>query len=536
MEDSPPLKIRSDLYPHARAPQNMTSTSDSAPTVPHKMTPSATLSQQCKPSDNEKEQKKEEDFSDKTLSPQQYSSPPRNVNWGPTTGVSGDDCEKRKSSLSPSSNACRRTPTESVIESSLVEPNEENENWEDVPQRADSPLEHSPSAYSQGTAYRLPHGIQETNENIMVNREYASPLAASVDKTAIPPLSFHPFIHTRTESETCYNERSPQSSDHEEPIEVGEEETLDLSLSTRSKESKMSRLPTSPTPPPAPFNPFVAFPGLAARFHEMNPMFHDGYEQGVPKSPFASSLYGSNLPPHLIPWIISSQIQNLVQQQQAARAEGNRANILESCNGAISLEDRDQQPLDLSAKKQDEPKILAPEDDLVARVLEMKPSTRGRRRADNSKRSYTDFELHAALREIQSGKLGTRKAAVYKLQLVRDSAKNATDQKNNLASTLPDSTATCRAPLFPSKPPECDANEDNQSEALKSIIRKKMTEKLDELSRSSQTYLSGGDQQRLVESALMYLFENIPKLALNSDNKDVPSDVLINQICYHLRN
>ena len=37
---------------------------------------------------------------------------------------------------------------------------------------------------------------------------------------------------------------------------------------------------------------------------------------------------------------------------------------------------------------------------------------RGRRRSDVSKRTYTEDELQAALADIQSGKLGTRRAAV----------------------------------------------------------------------------------------------------------------------------
>lgn len=92
---------------------------------------------------------------------------------------------------------------------------------------------------------------------------------------------------------------------------------------------------------------------------------------------------------------------------------------------------------------------------------------------------------------------------------------------------LPEAATLLRPPpLMLTKRLDSDTTMEHPCEALKIIIRKKMTEKLEELSRNSQTPLSGGDKQKLLDSALTYLFDNIPKLALNTDNKTTTSEIL----------
>lgn len=94
--------------------------------------------------------------------------------------------------------------------------------------------------------------------------------------------------------------------------------SLDLSNSSRSSGNtflqQTPHLPSSPAVSSSTFTHFGLFPGLA-RFHEMNPIFRERFED-VQKSPYNSSLYAANLPPHLLPLLISSQLQNLVQHQQ----------------------------------------------------------------------------------------------------------------------------------------------------------------------------------------------------------------------------
>ncbi|XP_063594304.1 uncharacterized protein LOC134771281 [Penaeus indicus] len=210
-------------------------------------------------------------------------------------------------------------------------------------------------------------------------------------------------------------------------------------------------------------------------------------------------LYTANLPPHLLPWILSSHLQQLARVQQ---------NITTS-------------PSSFS---------------------------QGRRKGDLSKRSYTEDELQAALRDIQSGKLGTRRAAViygiprstlrnkvYKLATERERNKKLAEQSKAAAAAA---AAAQEGQAFPayhngvsaadvqgasSELPRLEDDTIASPESFRALLKNKMAEKLEEMSRKG---LGGGDEKRVVESALKYLMENIPKLALNKDNKEVSTEFL----------
>ncbi|KAK7068165.1 hypothetical protein SK128_009266 [Halocaridina rubra] len=271
-------------------------------------------------------------------------------------------------------------------------------------------------------------------------------------------------------------------------------------------------------------------------------------------------LYTANLPPHILPWILQSHLHHLAGVHSAQQQDPPE----------ITLDDKDQQPLDLSAKSQHQMLQMKPEYNNVAistssntsklsrantslfayeRIKTETPTTavdvklssnRGRRRGDMSKRSYTEEELQAALRDIQSGKLGTRRAAViygiprstlrnkvYKLAMERERNKKLAEQSNSSAAQdvkfcSPQQngiTDTVAGSLGKS------AFEDSSTspEAFRALLRNKMAEKLKEMNRKG---ISGEDNEKVAETALKYLMENIPKLALNKDNKEISTEIL----------
>ncbi|XP_053645651.2 mushroom body large-type Kenyon cell-specific protein 1 [Cherax quadricarinatus] len=254
-------------------------------------------------------------------------------------------------------------------------------------------------------------------------------------------------------------------------------------------------------------------------------------------------LYTANFPPHLLPWIVSSHLHQLARVHQEQQEQPD-----------MTPEDKEQQPLDLSAKSQ-VTSVVKPELGTMADTTNtsssplfhydtVKPlttldtkitSTRGRRRGDMSKRSYTEEELQAALRDIQSGKLGTRRAAViygiprstlrnkvYKLAMERERNKKLAEQSNS--TILPDTKTFSE---FHNGISESGTSPDNEisasPECFRTLLKNKMAEKLEEMSRKG---LGTGDNKKVVESALKYLMENIPKLALNKDNKEVSTEIL----------
>ncbi|XP_042890932.1 mushroom body large-type Kenyon cell-specific protein 1-like [Penaeus japonicus] len=258
-------------------------------------------------------------------------------------------------------------------------------------------------------------------------------------------------------------------------------------------------------------------------------------------------LYTANLPPHLLPWILSSHLHQLARVQQAQHDATD-----------LSLEDKDPQPLDLSAKSQLSIKcehppavsshppsttVLFPFEAKTAPSLDSKiSSNRGRRKGDLSKRSYTEDELQAALRDIQSGKLGTRRAAViygiprstlrnkvYKLATERERNKKLAEQNKasgQESQTFPqyhNGVSSADVQGASSELPRLEDDTIASPESFRTLLKNKMAEKLEEMSRKG---LGGGDEKRVVESALKYLMENIPKLALNKDNKEVSTEVL----------
>ncbi|XP_037795760.1 mushroom body large-type Kenyon cell-specific protein 1-like [Penaeus monodon] len=219
----------------------------------------------------------------------------------------------------------------------------------------------------------------------------------------------------------------------------------------------------------------------------------------------------------------------------------------------LSLEEKDPQPLDLSAKSQLSIKcehpppvsshppsttVLFPFEAKTTPSLDTKiSSNRGRRKGDLSKRSYTEDELQAALRDIQSGKLGTRRAAViygiprstlrnkvYKLATERERNKKLAEQNEGQAfPPYHNGVSAADVQGASSELPRLEDDSVASPESFRTLLKNKMAEKLEEMSRKG---LGGGDEKRVVESALKYLMENIPKLALNKDNKEVSTEVL----------
>ena len=111
---------------------------------------------------------------------------------------------------------------------------------------------------------------------------------------------------------------------------------------------------------------------------------------------------------------------------------------------------------------------------------------------------------------------------VYKLSIEKNKHRTLLEQSDQPITILPDSTASHLNRNIINQVSEV---EHPNSETFKSSIRAKMTEKLEELIRHNQANLSGGEKQRVLESSLAYLFENIPKLALNLDNKVTDTDI-----------
>ncbi|XP_045119750.1 mucin-5AC-like isoform X2 [Portunus trituberculatus] len=324
----------------------------------------------------------------------------------------------------------------------------------------------------------------------------------------------------------------PPPTTHPQQPEEAAEATLDLSTPRQSSTPTSTSGGCVPPLPVCPEGRSVAVGPVAGLTSELGPRLPIG-------------LYTANLPPHLLPWILSSHLHHLARVHQAPE---------EMC------EDRDQQPLDLSAKSHVESvkreggvssstppptNPLFPSYERVVHhtvTLETKiNSTRGRRRGDLSKRSYTEEELQAALRDIQSGKLGTRRAAViygiprstlrnkvYKLAMERDRNKKLVEQSNDTMQT--------DAPNFSQRyngrstaggggggGGTVDEEAKASPESIRSLLQSKMVEKLEEISRKS-----GGmsDSRPAVEAALKHLLDNIPKLALNKDNVQASTEVL----------
>ncbi|KAK3885237.1 hypothetical protein Pcinc_010511 [Petrolisthes cinctipes] len=279
-------------------------------------------------------------------------------------------------------------------------------------------------------------------------------------------------------------------------------------------------------------------------------------------------LYTANLPPHLLPWLLSTHLHHLARTHQAQQEEQG--------------EEKEALPLDLSAKTQaagrgigesgTNPSINplplplprlpfehvhhhhhhhhrtnttitttnststttitpAPPHD----TTKLSSSCRGRRRGDLSKRSYTEEELQAALRDIQSGKLGTRRAAViygiprstlrnkvYKLAMERERNKKLVEQTRGSGvppdvKPLPLQQPTCQNGVSGAG---TEAGEggggdvDSRADSFRTLLKNKMAEKLEEMRRQG---LGGGASRRVVEAALTHLLHHLPRLALHQD-------------------
>ncbi|XP_068251017.1 mushroom body large-type Kenyon cell-specific protein 1 isoform X2 [Palaemon carinicauda] len=283
--------------------------------------------------------------------------------------------------------------------------------------------------------------------------------------------------------------------------------------------------------------------------------------EAAPRLPL--DLYTANLPPHLLQWILQSHLHQLARVHQAQHDAPD-----------IIADDKDQQPLDLSAKShmlQVKPEFksslscsspntistsnshLFPYERIKAAAAAAAaaassnpadfkmPSNRGRRRGDMSKRSYTEEELQAALRDIQSGKLGTRRAAViygiprstlrnkvYKLAMERERNKKLAEQAappvlQDTKQFPPYQNGVIGAGTGQLNNDNPGDDTDASPDSFRALLKSKMAEKLKELDRKG---ICGEDNEKVAESALKYLMENIPKLALNKDNKEISTEIL----------
>ncbi|XP_064078546.1 mushroom body large-type Kenyon cell-specific protein 1-like [Macrobrachium nipponense] len=345
------------------------------------------------------------------------------------------------------------------------------------------------------------------------------------------------------------------------------EVTLDLSIS-RSPSTPSSQSPFLGGLPKTYLGGLVGSSGGALGGHlgrTVGAMGGLGPE-ATPRLPL--DLYTANLPPHLLQWILQSHLHQLARVHQAQHD-----------GPEIVADDKDQQPLDLSAKSQmlqvkpefktsiscSSPSALSSSNSHLFPYERIKAGCRcgcrsgssscvdqpdcrqtndnggGRRRGDMSKRSYTEEELQAALRDIQSGKLGTRRAAViygiprstlrnkvYKLAMERERNKKLAEQSvppvlQDTKQFPPYQNGVIGAGTGPLNNDNTGEDPDASPESFRALLKSKMAEKLKELDRRG---ICGEDNEKVAESALKYLMENIPKLALNKDNKEISTEIL----------
>lgn len=185
-----------------------------------------------------------------------------------------------------------------------------------------------------------------------------------------------------------------------------------------------------------------------------------------------------------------------IDEQSTCSDQGNGSVSWNVCHGVdlcaepASPSVSDDQPLDLSVHShKHHPPEIEDVPDGVDQLLKVPnvPSKLGRRRGEhlNCKRSYTEEELQAALRDIQSGKLGTRRAAViygiprstlrnkvYKLALERRTGhSSAKATPSEAAATLVTTTTTTTTVNG------TGAKGSSASESLRQLLKSTITQK-----------------------------------------------------------
>lgn len=195
--------------------------------------------------------------------------------------------------------------------------------------------------------------------------------------------------------------------------------------------------------------------------------------------------------------------QSTCSDQGNGSVSSNVCHGVDLCTEPASPSVSDDQPLDLSvhSHKHHPPEIEDVPDgaDQLLKVPNV-PSKLGRRGEHlNCKRSYTEEELQAALRDIQSGKLGTRRAAViygiprstlrnkvYKLALERRTGRSSTKVTPiEAAAALVTTTTTTTTTAMPLTTPTVNGTTDrgskgtgsSASESLRQLLKSTITQK-----------------------------------------------------------
>ena len=111
----------------------------------------------------------------------------------------------------------------------------------------------------------------------------------------------------------------------------------------------------------------------------------------------------------------------------------------------------------------------------------------------------------------------------------RERNKKLLEQNEKAADASPDST-NVQIPLSNGNAAVKEEKKTPaQSETFQDLIRKEIGNKLEETFDNDPKFTKGtndGEKKKVVETALVHLMDNVPKLAFNRDQKKVPSDIL----------
>nr|CCM97102.1 E93 [Blattella germanica] len=134
----------------------------------------------------------------------------------------------------------------------------------------------------------------------------------------------------------------------------------------------------------------------------------------LPSQPSAMPFYPP--PPHFPPWYLSPPHSHLPGRPVLADAKQDPSATPPAVVHLPASSSASEQPLDLSAKTAavEIPSPAPPDPSLKVPSIDNKHIFKAKPRMSTvaGRRTYTEEELQAALRDIQSGKLGTRRAAV----------------------------------------------------------------------------------------------------------------------------
>ena len=125
-------------------------------------------------------------------------------------------------------------------------------------------------------------------------------IIADVNKNFCPKLYYHDADSCETSN---YSKESP-------PPSYG----LDLTSGKLHSPYSLKPAPCNSPPPHYPFSALsFALSNISRSPQEANPLM-ESLERGL-RPAFSPSLYSANLPAHLLPWLLTSQLQNIAQYQ-----------------------------------------------------------------------------------------------------------------------------------------------------------------------------------------------------------------------------